>query len=373
MNEPEGGYKSFKIGELFNIATPKKKFDANKISFGGKYPYVVRTSDNNGIRGFITEDEKFLNEGNTISFGQDTATIFYQRQPYFTGDKIKILTYKDHTLNETIAIYLITTMRKAFSLFAWGSSSFNVNILNNVDIILPLKKDKSIDYEYIEECVHGFEEERVNELETYLKEAGFSDCTITKGEHKALKLIERNKKRMKKFRIIDIFNVTNSHNILKSDIVFGSGSVPYVTASEGNNSIVSYISYKAEMLEQGNSIMIGGKTLVITYQPQDFYSNDSHNLVLTIKDDAGRTESSQLFMVSALYKTLGPKYSWGDSISKAKIQKDVVYLPVETDGHTIDYKFMTIYINAMKKQCVSRLKFELEKKYKTNKPDSISP
>ena len=46
---------------------------------------------NNGQKGFINEDESFLNDGNTISFGQDTATMYYQEFPYFTGDKIKIV------------------------------------------------------------------------------------------------------------------------------------------------------------------------------------------------------------------------------------------------------------------------------------------
>lgn len=34
--------------------------------------------NNNVQRGYIIEDEKYLNEGNTISFGQDTATAYYQ-------------------------------------------------------------------------------------------------------------------------------------------------------------------------------------------------------------------------------------------------------------------------------------------------------
>lgn len=56
----------------------------------GKYPYVVRMGSNNGQKGYIDEDEKYLNPGNTISFGQDTATMYYQETPYFTGDKIKM-------------------------------------------------------------------------------------------------------------------------------------------------------------------------------------------------------------------------------------------------------------------------------------------
>ncbi|MCM1261393.1 MAG: restriction endonuclease subunit S [Butyrivibrio sp.] len=146
-------YKPFKLGEgkyrLFDIKSPKRRFNANAVTFGGKYPYVVRSSTNNGIRGYITEDTQYLSAGKTISFGQDTATIFYQEKPYFTGDKIKVMTYRDCELYPELACYLLATMRKAFQSFAWGQSSFNETILKNIEISLPVKSDGKIDYNFI--------------------------------------------------------------------------------------------------------------------------------------------------------------------------------------------------------------------------------
>ncbi len=146
-------YKVYKLGEgnerLFDISSPKKRFNANAITFGGKYPYVVRSSLNNGIRGYITQDECYLNPAKTISFGQDTATIFYQEKPYFTGDKIKVMSYRDCELNPELAFYLLTVMRKAFQNFAWGQSSFNENVLKNMEIRLPVDSNDNIDYTYI--------------------------------------------------------------------------------------------------------------------------------------------------------------------------------------------------------------------------------
>lgn len=131
-------WREFKIGELFEISTPKRKFNANELRFNGKYPYVARGDSNNGIRGYIDEDEAFLNEANTISFGQDTATIFYQTSTYFTGDKIKIFTFKKGDLDRYKANFLISVMKRAFMGFSWGSSSFNVEILKNVCVLLPV-------------------------------------------------------------------------------------------------------------------------------------------------------------------------------------------------------------------------------------------
>ncbi|MBO4629875.1 MAG: restriction endonuclease subunit S [Treponema sp.] len=145
--------KDYKIASIFNIYSPPKRFNANAIEFGGKYPYVARGSENNGIRGFTSQNIQYLSKGNTISFGQDTATIYYQRLPYFTGDKIKVMELTDSELNENRAIYLISAMRKSFSTFAWGISSFNEDVLNNVIIRLPVTKSNEIDYSFMENYI----------------------------------------------------------------------------------------------------------------------------------------------------------------------------------------------------------------------------
>ena len=95
LNEKLGTVKwgEFKLGDLFEVVSYKKCFDANKVAIieNRGHPYIVRQSTENGRKGNIDEPIKYLNPGNTISFGQDTATMFYQEKPYFTGDKIKIL------------------------------------------------------------------------------------------------------------------------------------------------------------------------------------------------------------------------------------------------------------------------------------------
>lgn len=39
-------------------------------------------------------------------------------------------------------------------------------------------------------------------------------------------------------------------------------------------------------MDKGNCIFIGGKTFVVTYQEKDFFSNDSHNLTLRLKEES---------------------------------------------------------------------------------------
>ena len=144
----------------------------------------------------------------------------------------------------------------------------------------------------------------------------------------------------KDYKITDLFDVKNTHSILSTSVVPNSGTTPYLTAGESNNAISTFIDYDKNLIDKGNCIFIGGKTLVITYQAKDFYSNDSHNLALYIKDEKGKSKNAQLFMVSALYKCLKPLYFWGDSISKKSIQNDFVKLPASRVSGEPDYSYM---------------------------------
>jgi hypothetical protein len=169
---------------LFDILTTKKKFNASDVKFGGGYRYIARGENNNGIRGYITEDTQYLNKENTISFGQDTATIFYQAEPYFTGDKIKVFQPKPHIkLNENIAHVMIVAMKKAFAGFSWGSSSYNVSILNSMKIQLPTiitkNEKKELAFDFMEKFVITLKAERVNTLKAYLHATGLTDYNLT--------------------------------------------------------------------------------------------------------------------------------------------------------------------------------------------------
>ena len=128
-------------------------------------------------------------------------------------------------------------------------------------------------------------------------------------------------------------------------------------ASAENNAVSSYISYNADFLEEGNCIFIGGKTFVVSYQENDFFSNDSHNLVLYLKDSEKRTKSVQLYMASCISKSLGNKYTWGNSISHKKIENDFVLLPIKKDNQ-IDFDFMESFIRELEEERIRELEEE---------------
>lgn len=342
----------------------KRRFDANKVKIlkNGKFPYIVRMGSNNGQRGFINEDEAFLNEGNTIAFGQDTATMFYQEVPYFTGDKIKILKAKDKRFNKNNAQFFISTMKNSFSTFSWGASSFSIDTIKKQKLSLPLSSNNDIDFNFIESLISALEAEHITKLDKYLLANGFKDNSLTSEELKALKDFEKLK--WKNLSIVDVFEVKNTRNILSRNIIENSGDTPYLCASAENNAVSSYITFEKNYLDKGNCIFIGGKTFVVSYQEKDFYSNDSHNMVLYLKDKLNRNKLNQLYLATCIYKSLNHKYSWGDSISNKKIQNDMISLPIKNG--IPDFEFMKSFISAIQKLIIKDLVLYIEKKKKNN-------
>lgn len=164
----------------------------------------------------------------------------------------------------------------------------------------------------------------------------------------------------KEFNVIDIFDVKNTRSILSRDITPNSGEIPYLCASSENNGVSSYIAYDEKYLDQGNCVFIGGKTFVVSFQEHDFFSNDSHNLALYLKNKETKDKANQLYLATCIDKSLGYKYSWGDSISKTKIKKDTVSLPIK-NGEP-DYEVMETVISAIKKQVIKDVVLYVQKK-----------
>ena len=306
---------------------------------------------------YLNEENKI--KGNCLAVGMLGMQFFYMEKDFYSGQFTKTLYPKEDKLplfNCWVAQYFITILNKFQTIYQGGLVRDFEDTFNKSEFFLPFKNNK-VDLNYIQEFITELQAERLQELQAerlqelqgYLQVTGLSNYTLTDEE---LHLIDRfDSIEWMSFDITNVFNVNNTHSILGSWITPNSGGIPYVTAGESNNSISTYIDYDISQIEKGNSIMIGGKTLVITYQESDYFSNDSHNLALYAKDEQGKLKDNQFFMISSLYKSLKPRYSWGDSISKKKIQLDTFDLPVKNG--LIDYEFMSKWIQIIKKLVIA--------------------
>ena len=97
--------------------------------------------------------------------------MFYQNKAYFTGDKIKIFKFKENELsykfNQNLALYLIAVLKYSFKNFNWGSNSYNVTILENIKLSLPIDKDGKPDWEFMENTIKETEKEMAKIIKSY--------------------------------------------------------------------------------------------------------------------------------------------------------------------------------------------------------------
>ena len=330
----------FKLGELFDVLSYKKRFDANKVSLvkNGGHPYIVRQSTDNGKKGNIDESVLFLNHGNTISFGQDTATMFYQEVPYFTGDKIKILKPKYVEFGKKNAQFFLASMRKTFSSFAWGSSRFNVETLKEQLIMLPINNGK-IDFDFMESFIAELEEERVAELSAYLTVSGLDNYELSSEEENALK----NYKSLKwdAYNLEKLFGKSTRGKRLKGDDRI-AGTLPFVTAGEASEGISAYISNNVEVFEKNTTtIDMFGSAKYRNYQ----YGADDHVAVV-------HTESvpmkASIFLTSAIHKAAHTgKFDYGHNFYAKDADALDIMLPTK-DGEP-DFDSMATLISAVQK------------------------
>ncbi len=346
----------YRIGDLFErVSTLKLPYKAKDLpsSPEGEFDLPCLTSSfmNQGLNYYVPKSgATILQSVISIPSNSDVYRAYYQSAPFTVlSDAYAIRwIYEGGHPSSELYLFLVSCINKVTDLpiYSYKNKLGGWNVVRKKYIQLPIR-DGAIDFMFMEQFVAELKAQRVAELKAYLTVTGLSDYTLTPEEQQAIQHFQEGKLQWRDYRLTSVFEVKNAGNILSSEIVAGSGSTPYLCASRENNAVSSYVSYKDEMLSQGNCIFIGGKTFVVTYQEKDFFSNDSHNLILWLYEAEHRTKRKQLYLTTCIDKSLRHRYSWGDSISNKKIQTDKVTLP--TSSNKPDYTQMETFIRAIEK------------------------
>lgn len=354
----------FKIQEVLQWQSQKEidplKLEVLKDETENLYPFYGQATANNGIISYNQLTKKVLNNKlgkPTILIHSNNQNIIYLETPFYLKDghgATSVLQCEE--LNSINQMFIIASIERIIKTkYSYNKKATKIELKNTI-IELPIKNDK-IDFAFMESFILELEAVSMRVLDTYLLITGLKDYTLTTEEEQALKDYEN--LAFVEFNIIDIFDVKNTKNILSRDIVENSGKTPYLCASSENNAISTYISYDEKYLDKGNCVFIGGKTFVVSYQEKDFYSNDSHNLALYSKN-IECNKLNQLYLATCINKSLGYKYSWGDSISNKKIQSDKVSIPIKDKKP--DYETMEIFISAVQKLVIKDVVLYVNKK-----------
>jgi len=344
-----------KIGDLFTIHSSKKRFDANKVKLTKKgYPYIVRQSTNNGQKGCLNENITLLNESNTISFGQDTATVFYQEKPYFTGDKIKILQPKDSRFKKTNSPFFLVAIQRAFSGSSWGAQSYSKKVISKTKIALPQTLDGDVDFVFMDNIIRKLSESRFRELENYLLATGLNNYILTDSERSALR--DFDDLQWREFILDDIFKKTETKKLSykAKDLPKqpkGEFTLPCLTSSFMNQGLNYYAPRNgATILSNVISIPSNSDVYRAYYQPNEFtVLSDAY--AIQWKDESIELQDNQyLFFVACINKITDlPIYSYKNKLGGWKVVKNKhILLPVNANKQP-DLTIMGQVIHALQK------------------------
>lgn len=328
-------WKEFFIGGesgLFNIRSTSSGIDKNKLNKQeGEVPYVTRSEIDNGINLFVTEDQNVKyskDSGNVITIGLDTQTVFYQKNEFYTGQNVQVLS--NPNLNQEVALFIIPLLKIQMRKFNWGGNGATLTRLNRTKILLPVSQSGSPNWQFMEAYIKQERQKQAIQIRDYYE----PKMLKLAGELAGLEEVE-----WKEFKFTDIFTkIQRGKRLTKGNQV--EGDIPYISSTATNNGVDNFISNEEKVRKFDNCLTLANSGSVGScfYQRYEFIASD-HVTALQNKDFS---KGIYLFL-SSVIKRLEEKYSFNREINDARISRETVILPVDSEG-TPNWLYMENYV-----------------------------
>lgn len=353
-------FKEFKIEEVLTWQSQKEidplKIPDLTIESDTVYPFYGQATINNGIISYLSLEESVLNNVDgkpTILIHSNNQNIVYLETPFYLKDghgATSVL--QSDFLNEKIALYLMTSIKKVITKkFSYNEKATKI-ALKNTYIQLPINEKDEVDYKYMECYISKLEAERISELDLYLRVSHLEDYHLTDKEKEILFVYRSGNVVYEDFKIGDLFDIhpTKSYGYTNRLLFKTVGQTPVVVNSSINNGIGGYVSL--EPTEMGNMITFTDTTTSegIFYQPNDFIGY-SHIQGLYPLNNVKWSENSLLYFLSLFKKKAAGRFDYATKFTRKVAAEMLVKLPVN-EKKEIDFDFMDAFMQIQKKMSI---------------------
>lgn len=307
--------------------------------------------ENNALSGFTTKnsEEKSYKNVITLNNNGNVGYSFYHNYEFIASSDVSILVLKDHSLNKEIGLFLTKCLEKiALDKFAFGYKASNKRVMRT-KILLPINSDRSPNWKFMEEYIKERKNKQKQLLKEYLRRKSEFDLIIYS---QGLNDLE-----WKEFFIggnDGIFDIKSTKSgIDKNKLNTKNGNVPYITRSENNNGINSFITddqNKKYNKDKGNVITIGLDTQTCFYQKNDFYTGQN---IQVLRND--KLNKRIAMFIIPLLKLQMKKFNWGgNGATLTRLERTKILLPIDKQGNP-NWMYMENFIKNIEQKYIRNL------------------
>lgn len=314
--------KTFLLCDIVKIDYGNK-FDLQKMTFDmPSVNFVSRTALNNGISAKVDliPDKLPYNEGClTIALGGSIGATFYQNKPFYTGQNVAVLQFKEN-VSILSKLYLCQIIKfEVKNKFRAFGRELNKHIKTDFTVNLPSNDDGAPDWDYMDRYMQTMHYKNI-ESNNYR-----DDYRI-------------NLSNWKEFKIADIFSCSTTKAVDYEELI--PGETNYITRSSLNNGISGKIELIHNKLEMPNCITIGAEGKIAFYQNVEFLPGVK---VYTLRNQH-LNKYNALFIVTILNMNCF-RYSYGRARTLECIKNEIIFMPVKNNQP--DWEYMENYIKSL--------------------------
>lgn len=331
-------WEFFFLDEIFTtIQRGRRLIKKNQIK--GDTPYISSTQFNNGVDGFIGNEENVRRFSNclTIANSGSVGNVFYHDYEIIASDHVTALVNEE--LTKEHYMFLIAALSKIGEKYSFNREISDDRIKREKIKLPAINKDEP-DWEFMREYIKS-QKEVIGELSPK------AELHIISDERELSDVI------WEEIKICEIFEIDKTFKHIEEENL-----LPYISAKKMTNGLKEF-SDDFKKVKAGNTITwnkIGDGGAGLAYYQESPYVVDSIN-VMVLKPFFYMNRYSGLFIVGVLSKYHGI-FGHGYTLTDKRFSKLKIKLPIVEKTGEIDFKFMEQYMKRQENKIISQVKQE---------------
>lgn len=333
----------FLVGDIFDVESYSPQLTKMEINVKdkGDFPFVMQSSENNGVVGFIdkedVKDNFHLVKGGCLSAFNHVNEVYYQPEDFYCKQGGNMFFLRNEKMTQSSGLYLASALTRLIGDVGYGKNT-QKSLLPKM-ILLPVTEDGTPDWDYMNDYMIAIQKKHLSQVEAYNRR----NELILKKAHPELDTqggLEEPEGGFREFLVGDIFDFYKGKRVTRAEQK--PGETPYITAVSSNNGIDAYISNPVYTISNVITVSFMGD---VFYHPYEIGIKDGTygaQVKRSLKEDV--KESSYLYLTFALKKAVANQGSYSKMLTDEIAAQQFITLPATQDG-TPDWDYMEEYMN----------------------------